>query len=315
MERVYYSINESLAKTAHDMMSMRDYEKGSKTKEYRSYVDKAYDLADKIVAERPFQAERLYSMAERYSRRMAEYFNRDSKIGCMCPSILISGGGNFPVKKKERQVQAWDTNHQFYQETQKILSKIESVLYGKDVIKFGDQDAIERLEEKLVSLKETQERMKAANKAIRLKDTEKGNEELMNMGYSEEQIQNLREPDWCGRIGYPSYMLQNNNANIHRVEGRLKQLRDAKEKGNQETEFEMFKVVENAEIMRLQIIFDGKPDSEVRDVLKKNGFKWAPSQGAWQRLLSTSARYALNCVRKELEGYHDKWRLDPFDER
>lgn len=103
MERVYYSINESLAKTAHDMMSMRDYEKDSKTKEYRSYVDKAYDLADKIVAERPLQAERLYSMAERYSRRMAEYFNRDSKIGCMCPSILISGGGNFPVKKKKNR--------------------------------------------------------------------------------------------------------------------------------------------------------------------------------------------------------------------
>lgn len=302
MERVYYSINESLAKTAHDMMSMRDYEKDSKTKEYRSYVDKAYDLADKIVAERPLQAERLYSMAERYSRRMAEYFNRDSKIGCMCPSILISGGGNFPVKKKERQVQAWDTNHQFYQETQKILSKIESVLYGKDVIKSGDQDAIERLEEKLVSLKETQERMKAANKAIRLKDTEKGNEELMNMGHSEEQIQNLREPDWCGRIGYPSYMLQNNNANIHRVEGRLKQLKEAKEKGTQETEFEMFKVVENTEIMRLQIIFDGKPDPEVRTVLKKNGFKWAPSQGAWQRMLNLSGKYALNRVKEELEA-------------
>lgn len=302
MERVYYSINESLAKMAHDMMSMRDYEKGSKTKEYRSYVDKAYDLADKIVAERPLQAERLYSMAERYSRRMAEYFNRDSKIGCMCPSILISGGGNFPVKKKERQVQAWDTNHQFYQETQKILSKIESVLYGKDVIKSGDQDAIERLEEKLVSLKETQERMKAANKAIRLKDTEKGNEELMNMGYSEEQIQNLREPDWCGRIGYPSYMLQNNNANIHRVEGRLKQLKEAKEKGTQETEFEMFKVVENTENMRLQIIFDGKPDPEVRTVLKKNGFKWAPSQGAWQRMLNLSGKYALNRVKEELEA-------------
>ena len=302
MERVYYSINESLAKTAHDMMSMRDYEKDSKAKEYRSYVDKAYDLADKIAAERPLQAERLYSMAERYSRRMAEYFNRDSKIGCMCPSILISGGGNFPVKKKERQVQAWDSNRQFYQETQKILSKIESAQYGKDVIKSGDQDAIERLEEKLVSLKETQERMKAANKAIRLKDTEKGNEELMNMGYSEEQIQNLREPDWCGRVGYPSYMLQNNNANIHRVEGRLKQLKEAKEKGTQETEFEMFKVVENTEIMRLQIIFDGKPDPEVRTVLKKNGFKWAPSQGAWQRMLNLSGKYALNRVKEELEA-------------
>lgn len=302
MERVYYSINESLAKTAHNMMSMRDYEEGSKTDEYRGYVDKAYDLADRVAKERPTQAERLYSMAERYSRRMAEYFNRDSKIGCMCPSILISGGGNFPVKKKERQVQAWDTNHQFYQETQKILSKIESALYGKDVIKSGDQDAIERLEEKLVSLKETQERMKVANKAIRLKDAEKGDEELKILGYSDEQIQELRTPDYMGRVGFPAYALQNNNANIHRVEERLKSLKAAKEKGTKETEFELFKVVENVEVMRLQIIFDGKPEADVRAVLKKHGFKWAPSQGAWQRMLNPAGKYALNRVKEELEA-------------
>lgn len=300
-ERKYYEINEAQARTAHNMMSMRDYEGGSKTREYRRYVDRAYNLADRVAKERPAQAERLYSMAGRYSRRMAEYFNRDSKIGCMCPSILISGGGNFPVKKKERQVQAWDTNHQFYQETQKILSKIESVLYGKDVIKSGDQDAIERLEEKLMSLKETQERMKAANKAIRLKDTEKGNEELMNMGYSDEQIQELRTPDYMGRVGFPAYALQNNNANIHRVEERLKSLKAVKEKGTKETEFELFKVVENVEAMRLQIIFDGKPDPEVRTVLKKNGFKWAPSQGAWQRMLNSAGKYALNRAKEELE--------------
>lgn len=302
MERVYYSINESLAKTAHNMMSMRDYEEGSKTNEYRGYVDKAYDLADRVAKERPTQAERLYSMTERYSRRMAEYFNRDSKIGCMCPSILISGGGNFPVKKKERQVQAWDTNHQFYQETQKILSKIESALYGKDVIKSGDQDAIERLEEKLVSLKETQERMKVANKAIRLKDAEKGDEELKILGYSDEQIQELRTPDYMGRVGFPAYALQNNNANIHRVEERLKSLKAAKEKGTKETKFELFKVVENVEVMRLQIIFDGKPEADVRAVLKKHGFKWAPSQGAWQRMLNPAGKYALNRVKEELEA-------------
>ena len=173
------------------------------------------------------------------------------------------------LRKKEKQVQAWDKNHQFYQETQKILEKIKSVLYGKDVIKSGDQDAIERLEEKLESLKDTQERMKAANKAIRMKDVKKADEELMNMGYSENQIKNLREPDFCGRVGYPSYMLQNNNANIHRIEGRLNQLRAAKEKGIQETECKLFKVVENTEIMRLQIIFDGKPEPEVRNILKR----------------------------------------------
>lgn len=302
MERVYYSINESQARVAHNMMSMSEYRENSVTEEYRSYVNKAYDLVDKAVEELPLQSERLYSMAERYSRKMAEYFNRESSIGCMCPSILVSGGENFPVKKKEKQNQAWDRNHQFWQETQKILDKMEGVLRGKDIIKSGDQDAIERLEEKMQSLKEMQERMKAANKAIRMKDVEKGDEELLNMGYSEEQIRNLREPDWCGVVGYPPYALQNNNANIHRIEARLKQLKEAKEKGTQETEYKLFKVVENTEIMRLQIIFDGKPAAEVRSVLKKHGFRWAPSQGVWQRMLNPSGKYALKQVKDALEA-------------
>ena len=47
MERLYCTINEEQARIAHDMMSMSDYKVGSKTEEYRGYVDKAYDLAEK----------------------------------------------------------------------------------------------------------------------------------------------------------------------------------------------------------------------------------------------------------------------------
>mgnify|MGYP000282995398 FL=1 len=92
------------------------------------------------------------------------------------------------------------------------------------------------------------------------------------MGYSEECIKKLREPDYCGRVGYPSFQLQNNNANIHRVEGRLKSLKAAKERGSSEREYKTFKVVENTEAMRYQIIFDGKPDADIRSLLKSNGF-------------------------------------------
>lgn len=250
-ERIYYEINEQSARTAHEMMSMQEYKEGSKTREYRNLVDNAYDLAGQVEEKRPLQSERAYKLAERYSRKMAEYFNKDSAIGCRCPSVLISGAGNFPVKKKEKQVQAWENNYQFYQETQKLISKIKSILYGKDIIKSGDSDAVERLEEKLAGLKEDQERMKVANKFIRLKNVEKGNEGLTNMGYSEKEIKELREPDFCGRVGYPPYMLQNNNANIHRVEGRLKQLKAAKERGSRKEENRYFRVVENTEIMRL----------------------------------------------------------------
>ena len=301
MERVYYSINEAAAKTAHRMMSFRDYAEGSTTAEYRSAVDKAYDIADKVAEKKPEEAERAYRLAERYSKKMAEYYNKDSSIGMMCPSVLISGGSNFPVRKKEKQVAAWDKNHQFDTQVQGILTKIENILYGREIIKSDDERAIEKLEEKLEDMKNLQEQMKAANKAIRLKDTEAGDDLLREMGYSEESITELRKPDFCGRVGYPDYELSNNNANIHRVEERLKSLKAAKDRGSSEQEYKTFKVVENTEAMRYQIIFDGKPDADVRNLLKSNGFKWAPSQGAWQRQLTNNARYALKQVIKELE--------------
>lgn len=305
IERKYFPINESSARTAHNMMSMRDYAEGSTTAGYRSAVDKAYDLADIVAKKKPEEAERAYRLAERYSKKMAEYYNKESSIGMMCPSVMISGAGNFPVKKKERQVAAWQKNHEFYQYVQGILEKIENILYGREIIKSDDERAAEKLEEKLEDLKETQERMKAANKAIRMKDTEAGDDALREMGYSEEAIKQLREPDYCGRLGYPGYLLTNNNANIHRVEERLNRLKEVKEKGSSEQEFGTFKVVENTEAMRYQIIFDGKPDAEVRTLLKSNGFKWAPSQGAWQRQITTNGKYALNRVvekLKEMEG-------------
>ena len=220
----------------------------------------------------------------------------------MCPSVMISGAGNFPVKKKERQVAAWQRNQEFYDYVQGILWKIKNILYGKEIIKSDDENAVEKLEKKLTGLKENQEKMKAANKAIRMKDTEKGDAALRELGYTDRQIAELRKPDFCGRVGFPSYALTNNNQNIHRVENRLKALKAAKEQENTESENEHFRVIENTEIMRLQLFFDGKPDSATRDILKKNGFRWSPKNSCWQRQLTDNARYAMNKVLKSLEG-------------
>ena len=52
-ERIYYEINEQSARSAHEMMSFRDYKEGSLTAEYKGYVDEAYDLADKVAESRP----------------------------------------------------------------------------------------------------------------------------------------------------------------------------------------------------------------------------------------------------------------------
>ena len=187
-----------------------------------------------------------------------------------------------------------------WQELEAYAGKIKHLLTMPQPILSGDEDAIEMLEEKVADLKEQQERMKAVNRAIRIKDTEKGDEALGDLGFSSEQIKELRKPDSLGRVGFPDYELTNNNANIHRLETRLEELKKTKAVGTTETECEFCRIVENTDLMRIQLIFDGKPDLEVRDILKANGFRWAPSLGVWQRQLTANGKYAAKQVIKQI---------------
>lgn len=65
---------------------------------------------------------------------------------------------------------------------------------------------------------------------------------------------------------------------------------------------ELYRVVENTEIMRLQILFDGIPPASARDILKSNGFRWSPKNKAWQRQLTDNTRNAYKNIREELKG-------------
>lgn len=296
----YYQIDEKMAKAANDANSMRDYRAGSATEEYKLYVDHVYEIVDKIARTRPHLLERAEGMADRYARKLAENYNAYYRNEASCPSILISGGSNFPVRKKERQNSRRGTLMNEWRYLEKYAEKIENLLTLEQPILSGYANAIEALEEKLADLKELQEKMKAANRAIRMKDTEKGDEALGDLGFSSDQIKELRKPDSLGRVGFPDYELTNNNANIHRVESRLKELKKTKAAGTTETDCEFCRIVENTDLMRIQLAFDGKPDLEVRDILKANGFHWAPSQNAWQRALTANGKYAAKQVIKQI---------------
>ena len=140
------------------------------------------------------------------------------------------------------------------------------------------------------------------NKAIKKKDISAGNEELRDMGYSDNDIAELRKPNFGGVVGYPSFSLQNNLANIKRVEARLKKLKSVKADGTKEVECEFFKVVENTDLMRLQLIFYDKPSEEVRKVLKSHAFRWSPSNKSWQRQLTDNAKRVLPVVINEINA-------------
>ena len=293
---VYHAIDEKTARTAHNMMSFRDYVEGRKTWAYRLEVDRASFLAASLKAKTdPMYHEKIDRLLASFSRRLAENFNANSRIGCMCPSVMISGGSNFPVRKKEKQVAALEKNNKEYQEIMGLLEKMRSV--GTGGISSDDENALEKLRKKVEGLKKHQELMKTANAAIRLKDTEEGDRRLCELGFTPEEIKQLREPDYCGRVGYPSYELSNNNANIRRYEARIKELEKRQtEEAPEGWTFEGGEVVINTDLNRVQIFFNEKPDEDMRSKLRSRAFKWAPSQGAWQRQYTRNALYDARAV-------------------
>jgi len=290
----YHSINESLARRAKEMMSFSDYKEGSATAEYRQMVDEAAELAQRQKQRvDPMYHEKIDHLLETYSRKLAENLNQHYSIMTRCPSILIAGGSNFPVRKKEKQNAADDRNMEEFQHIQGILDKIRHT--GTGGISSDDPAAVEKLKRKLEGLERQQAHMKAVNAYYRKHKTLEG-----CPGLSEETAQAIQS-NWAGGWypgrPYPPYALSNNNANIRRIQARIAELEAKQEAPAPEGwDFDGGLVKANTEENRLQVFFDEKPDEALRAELKSHGFRWAPSQGAWQRQLTDNAIYAAKQI-------------------
>lgn len=299
----YYEINETAARQARECWSFRDYQYGSKTEEYRKQVDKCYSLIDELPDNLKEKGE---AIADRYARRLAEWYNKQFRIEMMCPSIMIAGAGNFPTAKKEKQNIARDRHYQLYQEIQQIPEKIKALANGTNIIKSGDADALEQLRNKLAKAEALQAEMKATNAYYRKNKTLKGYKD-----YTDERAAEFDKEikESFDGVPFASYTLTNNNAKIRNTKARIKQLERLKEAAETATEqpkdeykTDLFEVVENADIMRLQLRFSSKPDADTRAILKQNGFRWSPSNGVWQRQLTENAKFALKRVIEKLKG-------------
>ena len=293
----YYPINEDAARRAKEAMSFDSYKPGRATAEYRHYVDKAVELAarQKRRVDPSFHA-KIDGLLDTYARKLAANMNHGYEIAARVPSIMIAGGSNFPVRKKQKQLAADEKNMQEFSEIQGLLSKIRST--GMGGISADDPNAISKLQSKLAKREALQETMKAVNAYYRKHKTVDGCPHL-----TPEQIEKMKASmsgDWrANPKPFESYQLSNNNAEIRRLKERIAALTRQKEIGYVGWEFDGGKVEANAADNRLQIFFDGKPEADTREKLKEYGFRWSPSAGAWQRQLNDNAIRAadyLACI-------------------
>ena len=140
-------------------------------------------------------------------------------------------------------------------------------MLSNNPIRSDDPQAIEKLTEKLNACQKSQEYMKEANKYYRKNGTMKGFANLDDA--KAEKIDNSIKNSYSWeRQPFPQYHLQGNNQEIHRLKKRIEEL--------------------------TRNFFDEKPSADQRSELKLNGFKWAPSEQAWQRQLNENAVYAAS---------------------
>lgn len=215
-----------------------------------------------------------------------------------CLSSMITGPARFPVaraeKANQRERAASDKLLHYINTMREILrrERLRETNTEAFPIASNDPDALTKLRAKLATLEKNQETMKAVNATLRKKPVDTA--ALANLLGSKDAAEKVMRPDPWGGVGFASYALSNNNANIKATRDRIAEIEKRKAAVAKDITINGVRCLENTEDMRLQLFFVGKPAPETIALLKKHGFKWAPSKGAWQRQLTNNAIWTFN---------------------
>ena len=236
-------------------------------------------------------SETLAAYEQRYKSLFSAWLNAKSN----CISSMITGPARFPIHKAEKANRSEQKHYDIFQQWRE---KAKKAIVKKTQPEKTYNSEIERYKQELEGMRKNHELMKAGNIAIKKahKDKTDISQYLIdNFGIKPHMI------EWTMKFGFG---LQNNNANMKRVEERIKEL-EAKEQNRQnepekEFSFNGGKVVMNYEADRIQIKHDSRPNQEVITLMKRNGFKWSPTNQAWQRQITGNAIYVTKNLLKSL---------------
>lgn len=250
------------------------------------------------------RANRYRELAENATKQSTEAYEKSHKMVEHIPMgqpILV--GHHSEKAHRNLLNRSWDAMGKSVEldEKAKYFEQKAQAAENNDSIYLGDDDAVERLEEKLADLEKKQETMKETNKIIRSKklaEIEK-HDKLIELGYSEDGVRKVFTPNYMGDIGYPSYSITNNGANIRRVKEQLERAKQMKSTEDKEYTIGEVRIVENYKENRLQLFFSGKPDDDTRSQLKHNGFRWSRFNGCWQSYLN---RYQIDRAKRLLNN-------------
>lgn len=225
---------------------------------------------------------------KRYIAKYSEWLHALSRTF----SVMITGGSKFNNRRHEKMNNyEHAARERFDTWREKVVKRVNR---QQRLVGWAE---VERLQNKLDLLTELQERMKAVNKIVRngkLSEIEQ-HEELEALGLPARTINEvMAEPQYSFlKKGFQSYHLSNNLAKIKATEQAIKRHTAMAISDDKEFTFDGGKVAVCNADERIRVFFDDIPDAETRTMLKKNGFKWSPTNNAWQRQLTPNAMRTL----------------------
>lgn len=215
-----------------------------------------------------------------------------------CYSVLVVGPARFNNRRHEKMN---DYERAARQRLQDWRDKVVKRINRQERLT-GWQE-VERLQNKLDTLTELHEKMKAANKIVRSKKMVEAEQidELVALGFNEQHaIEILKPTERWQSVGFPTYQLQNNLAKIKDTQAAIERHKAMAEAEDKEIKFNGGRVVVCNSEERMRFYFDSIPPVEVRNLMKRNAFKWSPKNGAWQRQLTANCKFDTKRILAEL---------------
>jgi hypothetical protein len=234
--------------------------------------------------------ERMRTRAERMSRESSSAHESARRVADRIPvgqPILVGHHSERRHRRDLGRIQGGYEKSVALHRKAEALSRRADDAESNRAISSDDPDAVEKLRAKLQKLDGDRARMVEANKAVRGPDPRAA---LARLGFAEAAIDNALTPDFMGRLGFPDFALRNAAGEAGRLRKRIEQLeKRASTQAPPRVEVEGARI-EEAE-NRVRVFFDRKPDEAIRTKLKRTGFRWSPTVGAWQRHASPGAWY------------------------
>lgn len=233
-----------------------------------------------------------------YKTRFINLFSSWINAKSSCASSMITGPANFNVRRAEKANRSEERHYEIFQEWR---NKAKKAIVRKSQPEKTFISEIDRYKNELIKLKEAQELTKKGNKIIAKAKKDGSNiDEYLTTTF------NIAPHmlDWTKKFGFNTV---NNNANMRRIEQRIKELEQKETMRTEATEqgfdFEGGKVVVNYEADRIQVFFDTRPTKAELENWKSKGlnsFNWSPSNNAWQRKITSNAIW----VTKKMFNYN-----------